>query len=70
MTGESVRLFHPHQQQWLEHFRWSEDGCEIIGLTPTGRVTTLALSLNHLEIVEARRRWVRVDWHPPPEDIL
>lgn len=69
VTSERVPLFHPRQQRWREHFRWSDDGCEIIGLTPIGRVTVLALNLNHFEIVEARRRWVRVGWHPPAEDM-
>lgn len=33
LTGERVPLFHPRRQQWREHFCWSEDGSEIIGLT-------------------------------------
>jgi hypothetical protein len=69
LTGERVPLFHPRRQQWGEHFCWSEDGSEIIGLTPIGRATVAALNLNHLHIVEARRRWARVGWHPPKEDL-
>ncbi|MBI3915183.1 MAG: HNH endonuclease [Chloroflexi bacterium] len=68
MTGKPTRLFHP-RRQWIEHFRWSEDGTEIIGLTPTGRATVSALNLNHPLIVEARRRWAIVGWHPPLEDV-
>lgn len=64
-TGESVALFHPRRQQWSVHFRWSEDGALLFGLTPTGRATVQALNLNHFEIVEARRRWVQIGWHPP-----
>jgi len=70
LTGESVPLFHPRRQQWSEHFCWSEDGSEIIGLTPVGRVTVAALNMNHPDIVEARRRWAKVGWHPPQEDVL
>src|SRR5439155_23447190 len=33
MTGLQVRLFHPRQQRWREHFCWSEHGSHIIGLT-------------------------------------
>jgi len=70
LTGESVLLFHPRRQQWSEHFYWSEDGSEIIGLTPVGRATVAALNMNHPDIVEARRRWAEVGWHPPQEDVL
>lgn len=69
LTGERASLFHPRQQQWREHFCWSEDGSEIAGLTPVGRATVVALKLNHPDIVEARRRWARVGWHPPQEDL-
>jgi len=64
-TGRPEPLFHPRQQQWNIHFRWSEDGTRIVGITPIGRATVVALNLNHPEIVEARRRWVQIGWHPP-----
>lgn len=36
-TGACVPLFHPRRQRWFEHFRWSEDGLRILGLTrPAG----------------------------------
>jgi hypothetical protein len=44
------------------------DGTEIVGMTAIGRATCLALNMNNSLIVEARRRWVAVGWHPPPED--
>ena len=69
LTDKRVSLFHPHQQRWHEHFCWSEDGSNIHGLTPTGRATVAALNMNHLLIVEARRRWARVGWHPPRDDV-
>ena len=59
-TGQRVQLFHPRRQLWSEHFRWSEDGSQIIGLTPAGRTTVAAPNMNHPANVEARRRWVRV----------
>jgi hypothetical protein len=70
LTGQIVPLFHPRWQQWRQHFCWSEDGSRIIGLTPVGRATVAALNMNHPVIVEARRRWARVGWHPPQEDVL
>ncbi|MEM7112940.1 MAG: HNH endonuclease signature motif containing protein [Chloroflexota bacterium] len=47
-TGLATPLFNPRQQKWWSHFRWSQDGTEIIGLTPTGEVTVLALRLSEL----------------------
>jgi hypothetical protein len=69
VTGKVVPLFHPRQQHWNDHFCWSQDKAEIVGLTPIGRVTVVALKMNHLEIVEARRRWIAVGWHPPQDDL-
>ncbi len=67
VTGQNASIFNPRQQQWEEHFYWSEDGVKIIGLTPTGRVTVLLLQLNNEYLTQARRRWVAVGWHPPQD---
>jgi hypothetical protein len=69
LTDKRAPLFHPRRQRWREHFCWSADGSVLIGLTPTGRATVVALHMNHPLIVEARLRWVRVGWHPPGDDI-
>jgi len=69
VVGTRVRLFHPRRDEWGQHFRWSEDGRRVIGLTAIGRATVAALNLNHPTIAEARRRWARVGWHPPQEDL-
>ena len=45
-TGEYVGLFDPRRQQWHEHFMWSVNGEQILGLTATGRATAVALQLN------------------------
>jgi len=60
-------LFHPRQDRWLEHFRWDETGIHLLGLTPTGRATIVALNMNNEVVVTARQRWVSVGWHPPDE---
>jgi HNH endonuclease len=65
ITGEVVRLFDPRHQTWADHFRWSDTGDVIIGLTPIGRATVEALQLNRAVRVDARRNWVSVGWHPP-----
>ena len=65
VSGETVRLFDPRRQIWYEHFRWSDNGDEIVGLTATGRATVDALRLNRISLVAARRLWVLAGWHPP-----
>jgi hypothetical protein len=64
-TGMRVGLFNPRIQVWSEHFRWSDDGVHILGVTPVGRATVKALHLNNPYIVPARRLWVVAGWHPP-----
>jgi hypothetical protein len=64
-TGQVVPLFNPRAERWHEHFRWSEGGVVIIGLTPTGRATVIALQLNNEHIVPSRRLWAQAGWHPP-----
>ena len=67
VSGRRVRLFNPRRQDWYDHFAWSNDGTEIVGLTPCGRVTVVALRLNRPELVAARGFWVQVGWWPPVE---
>lgn len=64
-TGEIVRLFNPRQQTWVEHFAWTSEGDRIVGRTPIGRATVIALQLNRPSLVRARKAWVSVGWHPP-----
>lgn len=64
-TGNVVRLFNPRHQIWREHFVWAEAGDRIVGLTPEGRATGVALNLNRPSLVRARQAWVSVGWHPP-----
>lgn len=66
-TREIVRLFNPRRHVWSEHFCWSSVGDEIVGKTPTGRATVVALRLNRSELVAARQRWIRAGWHPPAD---
>jgi len=67
-TGKRVRLWNPRRQKWHEHFAWSADGTEIVGLTPCGRATVVTLQLNRPELVAARWLWVQVGWWPPQGD--
>jgi hypothetical protein len=60
-----VPLFNPRLQRWSDHFEWSADGIQIVGLTMIGRATVIALQMNNPTIVPARRRWAAAGWHPP-----
>lgn len=64
-TGEVTPLFNPRAQNWADHFTWSADGAQIIGLTACGRATIAALKMNNPRIMNARRLWVAAGWHPP-----
>lgn len=68
-TGELVPLFNPRLQLWREHFSWSADGLTIVGLTPVGRATVLALRLNNEYILVARQFWVLAGRWPPVADL-
>ncbi len=67
-TGEGVNLFNTRTQIWSEHFQWSEDGLQIIGKTPVGRATVVALHLSDdPDALEVRSYWVMAGWHPPSD---
>ena len=66
VSNQIVRLFNPNTQNWFEHFRWSEDGTIIIGLTACGRATVSALQLNNFYMICARKFWVEAGEHPLP----
>jgi hypothetical protein len=72
-TQAVVPLFNPRQDDWSEHFIWSADGQQILGLTAIGRATIVRLDMNdefHDDgaIRRARRLWLRGGWHPPGGD--
>lgn len=65
LTAELASLFNPRFQIWGEHFAWDISGIHLVGLTSVGRITILVLRMNNEIILNARRRWVSVGWHPP-----
>ena len=64
-SGHWVPLFNPRQQSWNDNFRWSPEGTRVIGVTPNGRATVIALQLNNPIAVVVRSHWVSAGWHPP-----
>jgi hypothetical protein len=67
-TGERAPLFNPRTQVWSEHFTWTDDGLRIVGKTPAGRATVIALRLSDdPDAILVRSYWVLAGWHPPAE---
>lgn len=52
-TGDIIVLYHPRQDQWLEHFML-RDG-RVVPLTAKGRVTVRLLQFNRPERIEERK---------------
>ena len=67
-SGQECNLFNPRQDAWGEHFIWSANGTEIIGLTPTGRATIAQLQLNRPRVVNIRLADAVIGRHPPADD--
>jgi hypothetical protein len=55
-SGQTVALFNPRTQLWVNHFQWSEQRpFETVGITAHGRVTVARLQMNYLDLVSIRR---------------
>ena len=65
ITKKEVPLFNPRTQKWKDHFAWSNDYLEMIGLTPTGRATIILLRLNRTGLRNIRRLTKATNEHPP-----
>ena len=66
-TGETVVLHHPRRDRWNDHFEWSDDYTQVVGLTATGRATVERLQLNRPGVVNLRRVLRLAGVHPPSE---
>jgi hypothetical protein len=62
-TGQIVRLFHPRNDRWNDHFRW--DGPRLLGATTHGRATIDVLRINLPTRVAHRRLLILLDEMPP-----
>ncbi len=63
-TEGEVRLFHPRQDAWQEHFQVDRETGSIHGLTPTGRATVARLQMNTAVQLTARKQWMRLGLFP------
>ena len=59
-----VRLFHPREDRWEDHFQVAPESGEMVGRTPIGRATVMRLGLNSAAQVAARRQWMRLGLFP------
>lgn len=64
-TGMTLALFNPRQQVWQEHFEWIDNGLQLSGKTPIGRITIMRLKMNQQRLVRARNNWIAAGNHPP-----
>ena len=65
VTGKSYELYNPRKHKWFEHFSWSSDVTEIIGISAIGRVAVNLLKLNRIELQNLRKLLSTVGKHPP-----
>ena len=66
-TGDNVRLFNPRRDSWRLHFRWNE--FRVVGVSPTGRATVIALNLNRPVAQAIREEEALRERHPPPKHL-
>jgi HNH endonuclease len=52
-SKQTLRLFHPREDNWIEHFFWN--GAILLGRTPIGRATISVLDINRAPRVVVRR---------------
>ena len=51
-TEEIVRLYHPRNDDWHDHFFW--EGPKLVGRTAIGRATVEVLAINHPDYMALR----------------
>jgi hypothetical protein len=62
-SGAMVRLFHPRNDAWGDHFLWI--GPQIVGRTSIGRVTIDVLQINHTDSLRLRSALIAEGLFPP-----
>src|SRR5437660_9082201 len=64
VSEQKVVLFHPRRHRWADHFAWTDDATQILGLTAIRRATVEALQLNREALVNLRRVLAAAGEHP------
>ena len=60
-----ISLYHPRKQSWQQHFSWSSDYLQVLGLTAAGRTTVQALKMNRPGLLNIRQLLLTAGLHPP-----
>ncbi|KAF3889760.1 MULTISPECIES: HNH endonuclease [Nostocales] len=63
-SNTEVRLFHPRQDQWDDHFQVDATSGMIVGITAIGRTSVNSLEMNSQPQVTARQLWIRLGLFP------
>ena len=66
-SEREMPLFHPRLHRWTDHFAWSPDTTEVLGLTATGRATVTRLRLNRPGLANLRAALRHFGVHPPED---
>jgi hypothetical protein len=69
VSANPVKIFHPQQQVWTEHFAWEKNGSIVIGKTAIGRAAVSVLQMNREVLVDMRQMWVIFGQHPPHQSL-
>jgi hypothetical protein len=64
LNNEDVALFNPRTASWADHFGWSADLQEIVGMAPSGRVAVVALRMNRPAVITFRLALSVAGLHP------
>jgi hypothetical protein len=65
VTQQRVRLFHPRQDQWADHFAVHQVfPFNLQGQTPIGRATIAQLRMNSRLQLAARAQWIALQLFP------
>lgn len=67
-TGIETALFNPRCDQWQDHFIWSNNKLQLVGISSIGRTTVNALDCNRDRLVSIRSADIVIDRHPPIND--
>ena len=63
-TEVEVRLFHPREDHWHEHFHFDRESTNLVGTSPVGRATIIILQLNSEFQLASRKLWLRLGLYP------
>jgi 5-methylcytosine-specific restriction endonuclease McrA len=63
-TKKMVQLFHPREDGWSDHFRWTQ-AWRLVGKTAIARATIDALGMNRPAIVRIRGIWAALGEFDP-----